>query len=235
MGGAAGPGRTTAAPVVAGRGRRPWWRGTFRWAVVVGCLLMALATSWSVASENDPQVDLTVTGERLDGRCLVRWTDPFDGRTRTGPFHCQQLDGTLDGWETGFVVSYGPFKGDLYDSELRGTSAVTLTDVVGLGGLGLTAIGVIGGVTRLVRSARRRREERDTWSYASVGLAGAVRGRGRTPGRAPGRTLDRGLGRTPGAGHRGAGRRVGRRGGRTARPGGHTRLIRHLRLAGRHG
>ncbi|MFG3240746.1 hypothetical protein [Streptomyces sp. NPDC048157] len=178
VGGAAGPGRTAAAPVVAGRGRRPWWRGTFRWAVVVGCLLMALATSWSVASENDPQVDLTVTGERLDGRCLVRWTDPFDGRTRTGPFHCQQLDGTLDGWETGFVVSYGPFKGDLYDSELRGTSAVTLTDVVGLGGLGLTAIGVIGGVTRLVRSARRRREERDLWSYASAGLAGAGTGAG---------------------------------------------------------
>ncbi|MFE3947290.1 hypothetical protein ACFXPV_36350 [Streptomyces sp. NPDC059118] len=192
----AGPARTAAAPVMAARRRRPWWRGTFRWAVVVGCLLMALATSWSVAFENDPQVDLTVTGESDDGRCLVRWTDPFDGRTRTGPFHCQQLggtrDATLDGWETGFVVSYGPFKGDLYDSELRGTSAVTLTDIVGLGGLGLTAIGVIGGVTRLVRSARRRREERDAWSYASAGMAGAGTGSSAGSGVGPSSGADTG-------------------------------------------
>ncbi|MCX5111045.1 hypothetical protein OOK13_21350 [Streptomyces sp. NBC_00378] len=183
--GTAGPARATAAPAVAAsavaasavaasavtarstaaRRRRPWWRGTFRWVVVVGCLLMALATSWSVASENDPLVDLTVTGDSADGRCLVRWTDPFDGRTRTGPFHCEGPRGPVEGWETGFVVSYGPFKGDLYDSELRGTSAVTATDTAGLGGLALAAVGGVGGVTRLVVSARRRREKRDAALY----------------------------------------------------------------------
>ncbi|MFB7212235.1 hypothetical protein [Streptomyces sp. NPDC056255] len=169
--GTAGPARATAAPAVAARStaagamaprrRRPWWRGTFRWVVVVGCLLMALATSWSVASENDPLVDLTVTGDSTDGRCLVRWTDPFDGRTRTGPFHCEGPRGPVEGWKTGFVVSYRPFKGDLYDSELRGTSAFTATDTAGLGGLALAAVGGVGGVTRLVVSARRRREKRD--------------------------------------------------------------------------
>ncbi|MEU0628675.1 hypothetical protein [Streptomyces sp. NPDC005989] len=171
---AAGPARATAAPAVAAaaaarstapRRRRPWWRGTFRWVVVVGCLLMALATSWSVASDNDPLVDLTVTGDSADGRCLVRWTDPFDGRTRNGPFHCEGPRGPVEGWETGFVVSYGPFKGDLYDSELRGTSAVTATDTAGLGGLALAAVGCVGGVTRLVVSARRRREKRDAALY----------------------------------------------------------------------
>lgn len=173
VGDAAGPARTTAAPVTAARGRRPWWRGTFRWAVVVGCLLMALATGWSVASDDDPQVDLTVIGERDGGRCLVRWTDPFDGRPRTGPFRCQQFRGPIEGWESGFVVSYGPFKGDLYDADLRGTSAVTLTDTVGIGGLVLTGIGVVGGMARLVASSRLRREERYAWSYAPASLPGA--------------------------------------------------------------
>ncbi|MFB8039091.1 hypothetical protein ACFC5Z_40600 [Streptomyces sp. NPDC056004] len=187
---AAGPARATAAPAVAAsamamaarstapRRRRPWWRGTFRWVVVVGCLLMALATSWSVASENDPLVDLTVTGDSADGRCLVRWTDPFDGRTRTGPFHCEGPRGPVEGWETGFVVSYGPFKGDLYDSELRGTSAVTATDTAGLGGLALAAVGLFGGVTRLVVSARRWREKRDAALYAPTAPAVADSGDG---------------------------------------------------------
>ncbi|MFF2411324.1 hypothetical protein [Streptomyces sp. NPDC058092] len=138
------------APVVEARRRRPWWRGIFRWVFVLGCLLMALATWWSAASDDDPYVDLTVIGERGDGRCAVRWTDPFDGHERTGLFHCARYQASVEGYESGFVVSYPPFKGDLYDSELRGTPAFMVTDVVGFSGLALIAFGAVGGVARLV-------------------------------------------------------------------------------------
>ncbi|MFI5744876.1 hypothetical protein ACIBBE_02920 [Streptomyces sp. NPDC051644] len=160
--GANGESADPAAPATESevRTRRPWWRGVFRWVLVVGCLLVALATGWSEASDHDPQVDLTVIAERSDGRCAVRWTDPFGGQKRTGLFHCHQYRGPLEGWETGFVVSYPPFKGDLYDSELRGTSAFTATDIVGVGGLALVAAGAVGGAVRFVVRARRRRAER---------------------------------------------------------------------------
>ncbi|MEV6165895.1 hypothetical protein AB0L71_29075 [Streptomyces sp. NPDC052052] len=144
-----------AAPVGQARRRRPWWRGIFRWVCVVGCLLVALATGWSVASDHDPLVDLTIIGERGDGRCVVRWTDPYGGGTRTGPFHCAPYRGPVEGYESGYVVSYPPFKGDLYDAELRGTPAFAVTDGVGFSGLALVAVGVVGGVVRLVVVRRR--------------------------------------------------------------------------------
>ncbi|MFJ9680137.1 hypothetical protein ACIRP2_19025 [Streptomyces sp. NPDC101194] len=148
-----------AAPVAEVR-RRPWWRGIFRWVFVLGCLLGALATWWSVASDDDPRVDLTVIGELGDGRCVVRWTDPYGGRTRTGPFHCAPYRGSVEGYESGYVVSYPPFKGDLYDAELRGTRAFTVTDGVGFSGLALVAVGVVGGAVRLVVRGRGSRGRR---------------------------------------------------------------------------
>ncbi|MEE4492352.1 hypothetical protein [Streptomyces sp. BE230] len=157
------PGQDFAAATVpateAGRRRRPWWRGTFRWLLLAGCLMTALSISWYVASEDDPQVDLTVIGQRADGRCDVRWKDPFDGQPRTGPFHCHGYTGLLKGWDTGFVVSYPPFKGDLYDAEWRGTSAGAATDGVGLGGLALATVGLVGGAIRVVRIMWRRKLE----------------------------------------------------------------------------
>lgn len=145
-----------AGPAVETQGRRPWWRGTFRWLLLVGCLMAALATRWSVAADHDPQVDLHVIGERADGRCAVRWTDPFDGQPRTGAYHCHEYTGVLEGWDTGFVVSYEPFKGDLYDAELRGTPAFSTTDGVGLSGLSLVAVGLVGGTIRVVRARQLR-------------------------------------------------------------------------------
>ncbi|MFF9509366.1 hypothetical protein ACF1BU_27440 [Streptomyces sp. NPDC014724] len=148
-----------AAPVAEVR-RRPWWRGIFRWVFVVGCLLVALATWWSVASDGDPRVDLTVIGERGDGRCVVRWTDPYGGKKRTGLFHCAPYRASVEGYENGYVVSYPPFKGDLYDAQLRGTQAFAVTDAVGLGGLALVAFGGVGGVVRLVVRGRGSRGRR---------------------------------------------------------------------------
>ncbi|MEU6016316.1 hypothetical protein ABZ826_20320 [Streptomyces sp. NPDC047515] len=151
---AGGEAPEVAASAMGTRRRRPWWRGIFRWVFVAGCLLVALATGWSVASDDDPRVDLTVIGERADGRCVVRWTDPYGGRTRTGPFHCAPYRGSVEGYESGFVVSYPPFKGDLYDAELRGTHAFAVTDTVGFSGLALVAFGGVGGVVRLVVRGR---------------------------------------------------------------------------------
>ncbi|WP_326737166.1 hypothetical protein [Streptomyces sp. NBC_01022] len=153
-----------AVPAVEARRRRPWWRGVFRWLLLLGCLMVALATSWTVAADDDPQVELKVIGERADGRCEVRWTDPFDGQTRTGPFHCSGYTGLLEGWDTGFVVSYEPFKGDLYDSELRGTPAFSTTDTVALGGLALAAAGIVGGTIRVVRARRLRNRARQQYT-----------------------------------------------------------------------
>ncbi|MFB7553674.1 hypothetical protein [Streptomyces sp. NPDC056154] len=162
---APGDAAVTGAPVAASsavgtRGRRPWWRGIFRWVFVVGCLLVALATWWSVASDDDPLVDLTVIGERGDGRCVVRWTDPYGGQKRTGLFHCAPYRASVEGYETGYVVSYPPFKGDLYDAELRGTPAFAATDTVGFSGLALIAVGGVGGAIRLVVRGRGSRGRR---------------------------------------------------------------------------
>nr|WSW68340.1 hypothetical protein OG461_20205 [Streptomyces sp. NBC_00995] len=164
-----------AGPAVATR-RRPWWRGTFRWLLLMGCLMTALATSWTVAADHDPQVELTVIGKRADGRCDVRWTDPFDGRLRTGPFPCQEYADGLGYWDSGFVVSYAPFKGDLYDAELRGTSAYAVTDGVGLGGLALAVVGLAGGTIRVVRARRLRAHTLSPRGYTIVGQGPPVTG-----------------------------------------------------------
>ncbi|MFE9860781.1 hypothetical protein [Streptomyces sp. NPDC005780] len=177
----AGPAVDTGSAVEAKR-RRPWWRGTFRWLLLAGCLMTALASSWSVAADDDPQVDLTWISERADGGCNVRWTDPFDGRTRTGAFPCHGYTGRPGDWDTGFVVSYGPFKGDLYDAELRGTAAYPTTDGVGLGGLALAAVGLVGGTVRVVRARRLRTQD---LALPLRGYTIAGQGQGQAPVAAP--------------------------------------------------
>ncbi|MCX4796527.1 hypothetical protein OG497_21120 [Streptomyces sp. NBC_01242] len=183
---------TVPAPVAQARRRRPWWRGVFRWVFVLGCLLMALATWWSAASDDDPYVDLTVIGERGDGRCVVRWTDPFGGQERTGLFHCARYRASVEGYESGFAVSYPPFKGDLYDLELRGTPAFVVTDVVGFSGLALIAFGAVGGVVRLVvqgplHSRRLPPHALPDRPWARSGpIAGPDAGPGARPGARPG-------------------------------------------------
>ncbi|MGW0934514.1 hypothetical protein [Streptomyces sp. NPDC002666] len=205
-------------PAVETKRRRPWWRGTFRWLLLVGCLMTALATSWSVAADDDPQVDLTVIGERADGRCDVRWTDPFDGRARTGAFHCHGYSGVPEDWDTGFVVSYEPFKGDLYDEELRGTAAHSTTDGVGLGGLALAAVGLVGGTIRVVRARRLRTQALPLRGYVIAGQGEGqdrgqgqgqdrdqVQGQGQGKGQGQGQGQDRDQGQAPVTGPEGTG------------------------------
>ncbi|SCD40413.1 hypothetical protein GA0115241_10174 [Streptomyces sp. DpondAA-D4] len=136
------------------RRRRPGL--TWLALLVAGLAGVVLATVWAERSESDPQIDLTVLSERSDGRCVVRWNDPFDHQRRTGPYRCDPArDPLLDDWETGFVVSYGPWKGDLYNAELEGTSAFTVMDTVGVGGLLCALVGLVGGAVHLIRRGRR--------------------------------------------------------------------------------
>lgn len=146
----------TQSPVEGEKARRRgWWRGAFRWAVLVGLIALVLSGYWAGRSSHDPQVDLTVLSEQSNGDCTVRWTDPFDDGGRTGPFHCDSgRDPLLAYREIGFVVSYGPWKGDLYTSDLRGTSAYDDVDSLGLGGFVLVLAGFTGGAVRHVRGRR---------------------------------------------------------------------------------
>jgi hypothetical protein len=135
-----------AAPATAGRKRH---RGVFRWVLLIGVVCLGLGTAGSNASDHDPQIDLTVLSEEADGRCVVRWTDPFDGRERTGPYHCDPgRSPLLHDWSTGFVVSYGPWKGDLYNADWEGTRANHANEAAGLTGLALTPLALIGGAVR---------------------------------------------------------------------------------------
>lgn len=138
--------------------RRRRWRPGLTWLalLVAGLAGVVLATVWAEQSESDPRIDLTVLSERSDGRCVVRWNDPFDHEKRTGPYRCDpDRDPLLDDWETGFVVSYGPWKGDLYNADLEGTSAFTVMDTVGVGGLLCALVGLVGGAVHLIRRRGR--------------------------------------------------------------------------------
>ncbi|WP_030547595.1 hypothetical protein [Streptomyces albus] len=136
------PDGTAAFPVRIG------W-GLFRWAVLLGVLVMGLGLAGSNAADSDPVVDLTVLHAEGDGRCTVSWTVPWDGTERTGPFRCDpKHDYRLDDWELGYLVSYGPWKGDLYDRYGDGTVADEVNGRLALGGFGLAGAGVIGGLTR---------------------------------------------------------------------------------------
>ncbi|MFI5758094.1 hypothetical protein [Streptomyces sp. NPDC051569] len=123
---------------------RRW--GLFRWLVLLGAAALALGIAGDHASDMDPQIDLAVLSEQPDGTCQVRWTDPWSGAKREGPFHCDpDRDPLLYDWWTGFVVSYGPWKGDLYDAEWRGTVANDANIWASDGGRALVVVGLAGG------------------------------------------------------------------------------------------
>ncbi|MEU2073256.1 hypothetical protein [Streptomyces sp. NPDC013489] len=129
-------------PTLRRRGRRGLWR----WVAVLAAVALGLGIYGTEASDNDPQVDLTVLDKQRNGSCTVAWQDPFDGTRRTGPYRCtQDLDPSLDGWDTGFVVSYGPWKGDLYNADWEGTPAGKVNEVLGLGGVLGLLVGLVGG------------------------------------------------------------------------------------------
>lgn len=136
----------------------PRRRPLFRWVGLLAALVMGLGIAGSMAAERNPQVDLTVVQEDARGNCSVTWRDPWSGAERHGPFRCDPgRDPILSDWETGFVVSYEPWKGDLYNADLEGTPANAVNDGLFLTGLlGLAGSGIGGGI-RIARRVTERR------------------------------------------------------------------------------
>ncbi|MFD6322968.1 hypothetical protein ACFWOL_08845 [Streptomyces sp. NPDC058442] len=146
--------------------RRPF----FRWGALLGAVLLGLGIAGAVAAERDPQVDLTVVQEDSLGRCTVVWEDPWSGSERRGPFQCDPYRSPLlRDWESGFVVSHGPWKGDLY-STVDGSPTSALEAGLGFTGLLVLAGSGVGGVVRwvrravLLRTARGLRTTDSPWS-----------------------------------------------------------------------
>lgn len=113
--------------------------------MVAGVALIALAAGLYAAAPGLPelrQVDLTVLDERPDGRCEVRWRDPYASDTagtstagtsgtssasgeREGTYQCDPDRSSLlkganydpetgHGWDSGWVLAEGAHRGELY-------------------------------------------------------------------------------------------------------------------------
>jgi len=156
----------------------------FRWIVALGLVLIGCSVGLYATTPDHPelkQVDLAVLREEPDGTCTVRWTDPFGGGRREGPYLCDaERDPVLKapnyrpgsdiGWDTGFVVAEGPDRGELYSPGVDESIDRSLgpSDQLLVVGLLLTIVGVVGGNIRslfrlsgvspaVVRRARRLR------------------------------------------------------------------------------
>ncbi|MER6094365.1 hypothetical protein ABT154_00560 [Streptomyces sp. NPDC001728] len=135
------------------RPRRRW--GLWRWVLLAGAVALGLGIYGVEAADDDRQIDLTVLSKQADGHCTVSWEDPFGGGTRTGPYRCtKDLDPVLEGWDTGFVVSYGPWKGDLYNADWEGAPANKVNEAFGMSGLLLLPVGLVGGAVGRWRRTR---------------------------------------------------------------------------------
>ncbi|WP_415949945.1 hypothetical protein [Streptomyces sp. KLOTTS4A1] len=150
-------GSTAAAPSPVERQETGRRRPVFRWLLLAGVLVTALGVWGGNSADQDPLIELTVLEEESSGACTVRFTDPFDGRSRTEAFVCDsERSELLYDWDLAWVVSYGPWKGDLYNSDWQGTPSNHVVVTVLLCGAGLLAVGGIGGTVRGVGRLRRR-------------------------------------------------------------------------------
>ncbi|MFG2114436.1 hypothetical protein ACGFRB_17675 [Streptomyces sp. NPDC048718] len=149
-------------------------RGAWRWVIVVGAILLGTALRFDQAAQNDPRIDVFITSMRADHSCTVTWEDPFDGESRTGPFHCSD-DATpaVSVREKAYVVSYGPWKGELYPVPESGGGGPAVADYVvfmGVSGMFVLFAGLVGGTVAYVR--RRRRKERLEAAYLGIPAVG---------------------------------------------------------------
>ncbi|MFD5125138.1 hypothetical protein [Streptomyces sp. NPDC058385] len=132
----------------------------FRWVLTLGVLLFGWSAYLYASYPDTRQIDLTVISEKHDGRCTVRWQDPYHdgGRRRESAYQCDpDRDAVLKapnydpdtgyGWDTGFMFTEGPHRGDLEPS-LEEAEPYALSDALVLIGLALIAVGLIGGNIR---------------------------------------------------------------------------------------
>ncbi|MFJ2398165.1 hypothetical protein ACIOTI_36235 [Streptomyces sp. NPDC087843] len=131
----------------------------FRWVLTLGFVLFACAVGLYAADSALPearQIDLTVLDEKPDGSCRVRWIDPYEKRTREASYHCDpgrsdllkapQYDSRGHGWETAFMLTEGPQRGNLED--LATEHDPVFADFLLLLGTPLMALGLLGGNLR---------------------------------------------------------------------------------------
>ncbi|WP_406144237.1 hypothetical protein [Streptomyces sp. NBC_01012] len=143
----------------------------FRWVLTIGVILLGCSAGVHMTLPDYPklrQVDLTVLDEASDGRCTVRWTDPFDHREHEGPYRCDtERDPGLR--DSGYVIAEGSDQGELYSLEgFNGTAEgrIKASDTLAVVGLLLSSVGLVGGnirgMARLggVRPRTVRRAER---------------------------------------------------------------------------
>ncbi|MET9363550.1 hypothetical protein ABZX93_21925 [Streptomyces sp. NPDC006632] len=135
-------------------------RPFFRWVLALGVVLFGWSAYTYVTYPETRQIDLTVISEKPDGRCTVRWQDPYHdgGRSREAAYRCDpgrgeplkpssSASGTRNGWETGFMFTEGRHKGDLEPSP-DDENPYALSDALMLSGLALIAVGLFGGNLR---------------------------------------------------------------------------------------
>ncbi|MEV7282406.1 hypothetical protein [Streptomyces sp. NPDC093111] len=149
--------------------------------LTLGFVFFACSVGFDAVRSDLPearQIDLAVLDEKPDGSCRVRWADPYQKRVREASYHCdpgrsallkapQYSDSRGYGWESGFMLTEGPDRGDLED--LTAEPDFRYSDVFLLLGMPLIGLGLIGGnlravprvmgvETRLVRRAARLSE-----------------------------------------------------------------------------
>lgn len=168
----------------------------FRWLLVCGLTLVACSLGVHIATPDYPelrQIDLTVLDEKPDGRCTVRWTDPFEHREREAPYLCDagrswrlkapnyETDPGF-GWDSGFVISEGPDKGELYSLEEDDDDRqkqIDLSDTLVAVGLLLTIVALVGGSTGALRGSTGALRG-DTGALRGI-ISALNRGRGAAP------------------------------------------------------
>ncbi|MEV8587415.1 hypothetical protein AB0424_10830 [Streptomyces sp. NPDC051180] len=178
----------------------------FRWVLTAGFTLFACSVGlYAIEADTEPpasrQIDLAVVHEKADGSCRVRWSDPYAGKTREGPYHCDAGRSDLlkaphygdargYGWASGFMFTEGPDRGDLDDVEADPEEDLSTSDallvvgvlliVTGLAGGNLRALPrVLGVEARLVRHAIRLAEAAGRTSEDYARAVDAVRDAGR--------------------------------------------------------
>ncbi|MEU7341601.1 hypothetical protein [Streptomyces sp. NPDC007074] len=129
----------------------------FRWVLTLGFVLFACAVGlYAIGTAETRQIDLTVLDEKPDGSCKVRWTDPYQKRAREASYHCDpgrsdllkapEYDSHGHGWETGFMFTQGPQRGNLED--LGSGDDLSGADLFLVFGTLLIAFGLVGGNLR---------------------------------------------------------------------------------------
>ncbi|MEU6389707.1 hypothetical protein [Streptomyces sp. NPDC046939] len=132
----------------------------FRWVLTLGVVLFGWAAYLYWSYPDVQRVELTVLSEKSDGRCTVRWDDPYhDGsRQMEGAYQCDasrgsslkpthSVLGTDAGWDTGYMYTEGPRKGHLEPADDDFEPYAT-SDMLVLSGVALIAVGLVGGNLR---------------------------------------------------------------------------------------